>query len=91
VALEDLGDGVEDVVTNDHVLSLPFGGRQDQDSIIPALSDSIYLQSFVPLGVLSSNLVLGAISSVCCDVVGGGAVVVEGKEAEVEVEVEEEV
>jgi hypothetical protein len=24
VTLEDLGDGVEDVVTNDHVLSLPF-------------------------------------------------------------------
>ena len=80
MALEDLGDGVEDVVTNDHVLSLPFGGRQDKDSIIPALSDSIYLQSFVPLGVLSSNLFLGAISSD----VGDSRVVVgfEGEEEE---------
>jgi hypothetical protein len=24
VALEDLGNGVEDVVTNDHILSLPL-------------------------------------------------------------------
>lgn len=44
-----------------------------------ALPGHVYLQSFVPLGVLSSNFVLGAISSVSCDVVEGGAVVVEGE------------
>jgi hypothetical protein len=29
VALEDLGDGVEDVVTDNHILSLPLAGIKE--------------------------------------------------------------